>query len=259
MILDRDRWGAGLSCSVLLAWSLVSGLWSPVSVVAAQLPSLFRGVAVADSPLGVRIVSVEETSQAYMADLRPEDIIVRIQGAEVRSIDEFAVVSNMLKGRAVSTTLLIFRGGSPREVVLHLYSYPVLKRWGVAFVPDHDLRFAQTQTGLEYWVRLGRGFEEAGKPAEALDAYLNALHNVPDDLAAAFKASELLSQVSRQRLADGSLEAGIAALRDALLMLERLFNEPLTDAQLQTVRAELRDTLEALRAVRGQQSTPMNR
>ena len=226
---------------------------------AAQLPSLFRGIVVADSPLGVRVVSVEETSQAYLADLRPEDIIVRIRGADIHSIDEFAVISNALKGHEVSTALLIFRGGSPREIILHLYSYPVLKQWGVAFIPEHDVRFAEAQTGLEYWVRLGRGFEDAGKSAEALNAYLNGLHNVPTDMATAFKVSGLFAAVSRQRLAEGSLEDGIANLRNGVLILERLFNEPLSDEQLQAVRSQLRDTLEALRAMREKRSAPVNR
>ena len=36
----------------------------------ANLPSLFRGIVVADSSSGVRIVSVEDGSQAFLADLR---------------------------------------------------------------------------------------------------------------------------------------------------------------------------------------------
>ena len=216
---------------------------------ADQLPSLFRGVVVADSPLGVRVVSVEEASQAALADLRPDDIIVRIDAGEVHSIDDFAKHSAALRGRALEATVLVFRNGAPRELRLHLYSYPILNAWGLQFVPELDVRFAQPQIGLHYWTRLGRGFEEAGKPSEALNAYLNALHNAPTDVPAALKASGLFSQVSRQRLADGKLANGIALLRQALAMLEKLFNYPLTDEQLQTVRSQLQETLRALRDV----------
>jgi len=223
---------------------------SQTLLFAAQLPSLFRGVVVADSPLGVRVMSVEEASQASLADLRPEDIIIRVDGTEVGSIDAFATLSETLKGRAVSATVLVFRNGTPRELILHLYSYPVLRTWGVAFVPDHDLRFAEAQTALAYWVRLGRGFKDAGKSAEALDAYLNGLHNMPTDTTTALTASRLFSQVSRQRLADGALADGIAYLSHALAMLERLFEHPLTDEQLRAVRRQLQETLQALREIR---------
>ena len=206
-------------------------------------------MVVADSPLGVRVVSVEDASQAALADLRPDDIIVQIDAGEVHSIDDFAKRSAALRGRAVETTVLVFRNGGPRELRLHLYSYPILNAWGLQFVPEHDVRFAQPQIGLEYWARLGKGFEEAGKPSEALNAYLNALHNVPTDVPAALKVSGLFSQVSRQRLADGQLADGIALLRQALAMLEKLFNYPLTDEQLQTVRSQLQETLRALRDV----------
>ena len=56
----------------LVSLFLVPGPGSLVLLAAeGQLPSLFRGVVVAEGPVGVRVVRVEETSQAYLADLRP--------------------------------------------------------------------------------------------------------------------------------------------------------------------------------------------
>ena len=231
--------------------SLVSCLMSQAWVFCAELPSLFRGVVVADSPLGVRVVAVEESSQAFWADLRPEDIIVRVQDAEVRSIDEFAALSTSLRRRALSVTLLVFRNGVPREVTLHLYSYPVLRAWGLSFVPDHDIRFAEPAIGLAYWQRLGRGFEEAGKTAQALDAYLNGLHNVPGDLGTALTVSGLLSRLSRAHFAEGRAAEGAARLRQAVLVLQRLFERPLDDEQLAAVRRQLQETLAALQQASG--------
>lgn len=216
---------------------------------AASLPSVFRGVVVADSPLGVRVVAVEESSQAFWADLRPEDIIVRVQDTEVRSIDEFAALSSSLKGRALSVTVLVFRNGVPRELTVHLYSYPVLEAWSLSFVPDHDVRFAEPAVGLVYWQRLGRGFEEAGKTGQALDAYLNGLHNVPGDIGTALKVSELLTRLSRMHLAEERVVEGVARLRQAVLVLQRAFEHPLDEEQLAAVRRQLQETLEALRRI----------
>jgi len=228
-------------------------LHSPV--IAAEFPSLFRGVVVADSPLGVRVVTVDVASQAALADLRPEDLIIRIHGREIRSIDEFAALSGELKGRVVATNLVVFRQGMPRELSVHLYSYPVLRTWGLEFVPDHDVRFAQPDIGLAYWRRLGRGFEEAQRPAEALRAYLNALHNVPNDTATAMHVATLFSQISQQHLREQRLMEGIAALRQAVQIMEHLLAQPLTDEQLLTIQHQLQETLTSLRDLRRTSST----
>src|SRR3989338_7427417 len=104
-----------------LAWSccftMVYGLWSMDWACAeSKLPSLFRGVVVADSPLGVRVVSVEEQSQASLADLRPEDVIVQINQTAVHSIDEFAALSSALRGRAMQAAVVALRRGQPRQL-----------------------------------------------------------------------------------------------------------------------------------------------
>ncbi len=237
--------------SILLLLSLVTCHLSPVTCQAAQLPSLFRGVVVADSPLGVRVVSVEAASQAALADLRPEDVIVSVDGREVRSIDAFSSLSTAMQGKMLSATVIVFRNGSPRQLQLHVYSYPIVRMWGVQFIPDHDLRFAEPRVGLEYWRRLGRGFEEARKPSEALNAYLNGLHHAPDDLATAFRISELSFQESRRHLASRQLLEGVASLRQALLIVEKLFDAPLTDEQMAAIKRELQATLDALRQVSG--------
>jgi membrane-associated protease RseP (regulator of RpoE activity) len=226
---------------------LVAGCWLQLFVFAAERPSLFRGVVVADSPVGVRVVNVEEASQAALADLRAEDVIVQVGDADVRSIDDFAALSIALKGRTALVRVLVFRNGVPKELSLHLYSYPVLREWKVAFIPDHGIRFAEPRTALDYWRRQGRGFDGAGKTGEALDAYLNGLHHAPTDAPTALKASELCSRLSREQLARGRTAAGIASLRTAVLLLERLFDYPLSTQELESVRAQLRSVLDTLK------------
>lgn len=236
---------------ILVWFGMSHGPWPMAQdfVFASQRPSLFRGVVVADSPLGVRVVSIEESSQAFLADLRPEDIIVRVQDTQVRSIDEFAAVSTALKGQTISASVLIFRHGTPRELLVHLYSYPILRAWGLEFIPDHDIRFAQPEVGLEYWRRLGRGFEIAQDLPKALEAYLNGLHNVPTDVATAMKVSELSARISRRALQDARLAEGLRFLEQALRMTERLFDYSLSTEQLESVRTQLRETLQTLKTV----------
>ena len=235
---------------VVVFLSLVACCLSLPSVFAGSWPSLFRGVIVADSQVGVRVVSVEESSQAFQADLRPEDIIIGVDGHEVHSIDDFATLSTSLKARAALATVLVFRRGVPREIRVHLYSYPLLRTWGLEFIPEHDVRFAEPRIGLEYWTRLGRGFEEARQPADALNAYLNGLHNVPADSATALKAAELFSSLGQEHLRQREWARGIAALRQAVGVFEKLFDYPMTDDELQRIKHQLEETLRALRAAK---------
>lgn len=254
--MGHETWDMGRK-KPILAWIgrllffvHVSCLLSPVSAFGGQWPSLFRGVIVADSQVGVRVVSVEESSQAFQADLRPEDVIVSVNGHEVRSIDEFAGLSTSMKGRATLATVVVFRRGAPREIRVHLYSYAVLRTWGIEFIPEHDLRFAEWRTGLEYWTRLGRGFEEARKPGDALNAYLNGLHNVPADSATALKVAELFASIGQQHLRQRRLAEGIASLGQAVLVFERLFDYQMTDEELKRIKHQLEETLLALRAAK---------
>ena len=230
---------------VLLYLSPLTSHLSPL--YAAQLPSIFRGVVVADGPFGVRVVSVEESSQASLTDLRAEDVIVEINQLPVRTIDEFAVVSQALKGTASQARVVVLRNGQPRELTLHLYSVPILQRWGLSFVHEHDIRFGEPKTGLEYWFRLGRGFEVAGSDEQALNAYLNALHNMPDDGRIALKVDSLLWKIARGRLKEGRLSEAIGTIQQANALLERLFEQPLEEADLKAVKQELTLTVASLR------------
>ena len=94
---------------------------------------------------------------------------------------------------------------------------------------------------------MGKGFEEAGKPADALDAYLNGLHNVPDDVPTALRVSELLVRMSRERLSSGDLAEGTAQLNRALKVMTGLFARPLSTEQLEAVKRQLTEALRSLK------------
>ena len=217
------------------------------SVSSAQWPSVFRGVIVADGALGVRIVSVEERSQAALCDLRPEDVIVQVNGVSVRTIDQFATVSDNLRGNIFKTSVVVLRNGQPRELILHLYSLPILSYWELSFLPEHDLRFIDPAAAVSYWSNLGRGFETAGQFERALNCYLNGLHNDPHNLDIALKVSELLWRIGRGRLEAHRLGESITALQQATVLLTHAFDRPLTEEQLQQVKSQLQQTLDLLR------------
>ncbi len=217
---------------------------------AGPLPSVFRGVVVVDSSLGVRVLSVEDSSQAFLADLRSGDVIVRINDAPIRTIDEFAVQSQTLKGRATKATVVVLRNGQPHQLLLHLYSYPILRHWDLVFVPDHDIRFAEPKAGREYWMRMARGFETAGDQEHMLNACLNALHNDPTQVDIAAKAADVLWRIAQHRLDAHDLSGALTALQQGTLLLNRLFDHPLDPEQLQAIKGNLEHTLAMIQRYR---------
>ena len=80
----------------------------------------------------------------------------------------------------------------------------------------------------------------------ALEAYLNGLHNISTDTATALKVAELFARMGEEHLAEGVSAQGIAALRKAVVMMERLFDEPLTEHQLWRIKRALERTLSTL-------------
>ena len=114
-------------------------------------------------------------------------------------------------------------------------------------MPDQELRFAQASTGWAYWLRLGRGFEIAGKSPEALNAYLNGLHHVPTDVETAVNAARLFARTGQRLIREGQLADGLMPLGQAVQVMRRLFDYPLSDEQLGVVRDQLQGTLQAIR------------
>ena len=224
--------------------------YSLFTAQATQLPSLFRGVVVAADRFGVRVVSVEEASQAYQADLRPEDIIVQIDDVSVASIDAFATISQALKGQTRNATVLVLRNGHPLTLTVHLYSYPILRQWGLSFVPDHDIRFAQADAGVDYWLRMARGYQSAGDSAQQLNALLNALHTDASRVDVAGAAAELLLTIAQTQLTEHRFTEGLTALQHATRLLEHLFDHPLSSEQLQEIKDQLASVLRTLQAIR---------
>ena len=235
---------SGFAAAVLIVFGTLNSELG--TVFAAQLPSLFRGVVVADGPEGVRIVTVDESSQAAQADLRPEDILVQVDNTPVGTIDQFSAVSQSLRGRVVKANVVVLRNNQPHQVLLHLYSYPILRQWRLSFVPNDEFRFADSTAGVEYWSRMGRGFEEAGDADRALDAYLNALHYDPDRRELAVKVAQMFWRIGRQRLEQHKTAAALRAIDQGTMLLQRLFEQPLGDAQLQAIKTELEQTVRTM-------------
>ena len=122
-----------------------------------------------------------------------------------------------------------------------------LHQWDLAFIPDHELRFAEPTAGRHYWLNLGRGFETADDLDGALQASLNALHNEPDNVEVAMNTADLFWRIAERHLQSRRLPDAMRALGSGTALLHRLFEHPLKPEQLNQIKSRLEESLHLLK------------
>ena len=211
------------------------------------MPSLFRGVVVANAAPGALVVTVDEESTAYAGGLRQGDIILLINGASVASIDDFAAQSRRMTGKTTEATLQITRGGRPVELLVSLFSQRLLEAWGERFVPNLELRFRDPQAGYTYWWSEGQRIARDHRTSLAIEALETALHYQPEHADAALALAEQWNLLAQARLADHRNDQGVAALQHAVNLYQRLLAKGVTAEQLTQVKTQLQQLVGTLK------------
>ncbi len=128
-------------------------------------------------PLGVVIGQVVTASRAEREGVRPGDLLLKLNGNELRTTEEFyRRVDGLQIGS--TATLLIWRGGSEQEVSLQVESVEemsrraagaeVLSGWGMYLARSgSDFRVVE----VEPWSRAARGGLQAGDLVASVDGY----------------------------------------------------------------------------------------
>ncbi len=93
--------------------------WIAFMVLAASASAQHMGLVVRDakSPPGAEVTSVTPGTPAANAELQPGDVIVQVQGAVVRSADEFVRAAHAVRPATVAM-LRVSRGGWEKDVQL---------------------------------------------------------------------------------------------------------------------------------------------
>ena len=228
---------------------LLGVMLSSASLVMAaetKMPSLFRGVVVADATPGARVLSVDEESIAYAGGLRPGDVILLMHGASIASIDDFAAQSQRIGGKTTEVVLKIERAGRPVELLVSLFSPRLLEAWGERFVPNLELRFRDPKAGYTYWWGEGRRLARERRTSLAIEALATALHYQPDRAETALLLAGQWNLLAQSRFAGRRNDQGVAALQHAVNLYQRLLAKGATAEQLQQVKAQLQPLVHTL-------------
>jgi len=169
-----------MKASVCGLLSAVCCLLSSATVAAEELPSLFRGVTVGEGRPGVVVVFVREDAFALAAGVRAGDHLVAIDEQPINSLEDFADMSRALAGRRTDVSVELLRGGTRFTTDVSLASPTVRSAWGLAFLPDYSLRFADPNAARRYWSQRASHELVQGQDVEAMRSLLNVLHYAPD-------------------------------------------------------------------------------
>lgn len=210
------------------------------------MPSLFRGVVVADAKPGALVVSVDEEAIAYAGGLRPGDVILIINGTPIASIDDFAAQSRRISGKMTEATLKIERAGRSVELLVSLFSQRLLEAWGERFVPNLELRFRDPKAGYAYWWSEAQRLTRERRASLAIEALETALHYQPEHADAVLLLAEQWSQLAQSRFAGRRNDQGVAALQHAVNLYQRLLAQGATTEQLAQVKAQLQQLVTTL-------------
>ncbi len=240
------RWCTALCCCAAFLTISVPG--TVQGTEETPRPSLFRTVVVADAKPGARVVVVDEESAAYAGGVRPGDVITRLNGAAVGSIDEFALQSQHVLGKVSEATLVVERGGRPIALLISLFSQRLLEAWGERFVPNLELRFRDPKAGYAYWSTEGRRVAQSQRVSLAIEAFETALHYQPAHVETALLLAGQWNMLAQSRFADRRNDQGIAALQHAVNMYQRLLAKGVTAEQLAEIKGQLQRLVSTLDA-----------
>jgi membrane-associated protease RseP (regulator of RpoE activity) len=221
--------------------AVVSVMLCTGTVAADELPSLFRGVTVGEGQPGVRVVFMKEDAFALAAGIRAGDYLVAIDGAPVDSLDDFAAVSNSLRGQQTDVMVTMVRGGTRVHAEISLLSPVVREAWGIVFIPDYSLRFVEPTAGHHYWSRRARQQLLRREHQEAMRSLLNVLHYAPDAYDEALALGETMVKQGRQLWDVGDTTAALGVMQQAVMFYDQASQKPLSSRQWTRVKRMLQE------------------
>jgi len=188
---------------------------------------VFSGLIISEKKDGIKIVELQSGSPGFDAGLRTGDIVLEIDGKEVKKLRDYVKISRELKGKKVEVSLVILREGVSYDVTIMIYSVPIYQHWKEKVAKPLDLPRGLTNTPYVYWV--GKGFRALQKPNDklsfkakaanynlALKFLLNALHYRPESIDTALKVAKAYNELGKLYVMKGDMKEGVINYRKAI-------------------------------------------
>ncbi len=170
---------------------------------------------------------MQSGSPGFDAGLMTGDIVLEIDGKEVKRLKDYVKISKKLKNKKVEVALVILRKGVSYDVTIMIYSVPIHQHWKEKVAKPIELPRGLTNTPYVYWV--GKGFRALTKPDDklsfdakaanynlALKFLLSALHYRPESIDTALKVAKSYKKLGKLYVMNGDVKEGIINYRRSI-------------------------------------------
>jgi len=209
----------------ILFFITIMSLSTFISPVHAQ--SIFSGMVFSEGKKGLKIVEVQSGSPGFDAGLKKGDIVLEIEGKEIKSLPDYVKVSRAIKNKKVEASLVILRKDVEYDVTIMVYSIPIYQKWQEKVVKPIKLSRGLTKTPYIYWV--GKGYRAlkknvSNKPVDvkiinhnkALGYLLNALHYRPESIDTALQIANAYRKLGDLYVEKGTVKEGVINYRKSI-------------------------------------------
>ena len=221
------------------------------SPVLAQ--SLFSGLVLSERSKGLMVVEVQKESPVFDAGLRQGDIVLELEGKEVKNLESYVNLSRKIKNdEKVEAYLTILREGAKYEAVIKVYSIPVFQSWNEKVAKPTGAPRNLKGTPFEYWVDRGkRTLAKAERESifqtkvkrynEAITYLYNGLHFQPESVDIALQIASTYRIVGKLYLGNRSKEESIKNYKNSFKLYAYCFKKTEKEESLKLILLDLKE------------------
>lgn len=241
-----------------IALSIVQGLTWFMSLPAGGA-SLFSGLVLSQGEQGVKVVEVYPGSSANSSGIKVGDLLVEIEGVQIKTLEDFVARSKALEGKKPELALLILRAGKLQNATLSGYSVPVFKTWQEKVLPPPHSTLGGVSL-FQYWTEKGRKKRDENKGdspldvqlvncEEARDFFFYALHYSPTSLEVALLIADTYGTTARIYQDKGSLPQAVEYYKKSADLYAKCSKKTTAEATLKKILGSLQEVEAKLAAL----------
>jgi len=229
--------------------------------------SIFSGMIFSEKKEGLKIVDVQSGSPGFEAGLKKGDIVLEIEGKEIKSLPDYVKISRKIKNKNVEASLVILRKDIEYDVTIQIYSIPIYQHWKVKVAKPIKLPRGLTKTPYIYWV--GKGYRalkkyQDDKPVDvrienynnALKYLLNALHFRPESIDTAIQVANAYRKLGNLDIEKGMVKEGVTNYRKSIKYYDGCYKKSDKEDYLNKILTNLQEIEEELSKVKSNKTKP---
>lgn len=213
--------------------------------------SLFSGLVLSQGDHGVKVVEIFPGSPGETSGIKVGDLIVEVDGEEVRTLEAFVAKSKALQDKKPEATLLVLRGGKLENMVISAYSVSVYQAWKEKVLPPQDTILGGVSL-FQYWTEKGKKKLDENQRdiprdiklsnyEEAIKSFFYALHYAPTSVEVGLLVADTYGNMAKFYQDGGALPEAAEYYRKAADFYEKCSKKTTKEEDLRKILSSLKE------------------